>query len=183
MFLVVARCPFECNAMLQPMKHSTALLLCPRFFMAQVLKDELIKAAGELAAKRVSLMTLQLLQLQAAGELAAKHAELVRQLLLQLQRAPVVHQPLAGDKVFGFEQQEAELAAKLLLPGPQVLWLHGMGECLCIAAPCVVECMVRECHVIVVVPAWHSSRWAAPCVVPEQAPVSLVHISALSPCC
>jgi len=88
---------------------------------------------------------------KAAEKLTAERASLITLLLLQLQPAPVVRQPLAGDKVFGFKQQEAELEAQLLLPGRQVLWLHGMGECLCIADPCVV---------------WSAlGRWRVECVV------------------
>lgn len=86
--------------------------------MAEVNKDDLDKGAKNLDAKRASLMTL---------------------LLLQLQPVPEVRRRLPGDDVFGFEEQEAELAAQLLVPGRQVLWLHGMGECLWgIAGACVL---------------------------------------------
>jgi hypothetical protein len=94
--------------------------------MGQVQADDLKKGADKLTSMRGNLDTL---------------------LLLHLQPPPVVRQKLTSNTVFGFDQQAAELAAKLLRPGTQVLWLYGMGELVCWCCICNV-CMKRSASAI-----------------------------------
>lgn len=87
-----------------------------RFFTAQVQVADLSKATDDLTRMRISLNTLLLLEVQ--------------MVLAELLPADVQRKQLEIGQVFGLQQQEAQLAAELLVPGLQLkgLWLHGMGE-------------------------------------------------------